>query len=186
MKWMNAAFAAGAMLLAGSDAIAQSPAQVQAANGGIVGILKPNGTFQPLLVSKPTANPEVATPTGTITLNLSISIASTLPAGATIHCALTIAVGGISANDKVDSVAESDQATANVSGSTATCQMVIPYQWKLFATSTNSVEQDTASLNYTITAVNASGDGRTSDVPFTSFIVPAAGVTKVYSASARI
>jgi len=185
MKWVNAALAAGALFLVSGDGIAQPQAAPN--QGGIAGMLMPNGTFKPLFNPALNVTPAVKTATGTVTLNLTIAIASTLPAGATVHCALYLTVAGLSEGGVTDAISETAQSTANVSGSTATCQMAIPYQWTLYASTSTATVHDQASLSYVITAVNGSGDGRTSDVSFASAIlVPSSGLTKTYNLSARI
>ncbi len=193
MNRVLAIVAAGMIVSAASSALAQSAGAQRILTttkppNGIVGVLAPNGTFRPMIVVQPAS----ATPTprvfaGTITAALNIVIASPLPAGATVHCGLSATVEGLSDAGQTDVVLDSDQVAATgVTATAATCQFTLPYQWGLFGNTPNATIRDTVSLSYSITAINATGDGRQNSVSFGTIAVPAAGAFTNFTLNARI
>jgi hypothetical protein len=80
---------------------------------------------------------------GTITLNLTIQLATAVPSGATVQCQLKL-----STSDASRAITENTAATASVSGTTATCVAPIPYLWTLATPAT-----DTISVDYSVAIV---------------------------------
>jgi hypothetical protein len=79
------------------------------------------------LFSAPVANAVAATTvTGKLTLKLTVTIVSTIPTTIPIQCAFNASVYG--SNGQTDNIQESDAVPATRSGSTAVCQLAIPYQ----------------------------------------------------------
>lgn len=123
------------------------------------------------------------TVTGTLSLKLTIKIASNIPTSTAIQCSLNASVSGYDATGTtlIDSIQEDDTLDATRNGATAVCQMVIPYQWILYGGS-----KDTVALSYSITALSAASNGRSSSVSLQTIPVPKNGATTAYSSTARI
>ncbi|MGH6681921.1 MAG: hypothetical protein ACREDL_23980 [Bradyrhizobium sp.] len=123
-----------------------------------------------------------ATVTGTLSLKLTIKIASNIPASTPIQCSLSAEVYGPEtvAVAVYDSISESDTLTATRNGATAVCKMVIPYQWILYDTG------DTVDLSYSVNTLNDAKNGRDSSVSFDTIAVPRNGATTAFSLTARI
>jgi len=96
-----------------------------------------------------------STVTGTYSITFNLNIVSTLPAGATIACRVQIvpATSGMPGftPQSAPSLVESASGVASVSGSTATCEIEIPFSWTVQST------RGGASLSYQIDAFNATG-----------------------------
>ncbi|MGH6872981.1 MAG: hypothetical protein ACREHE_15910 [Rhizomicrobium sp.] len=184
-RFSMAACAAAAVFLAGQGAAAQGARSDP--HMGVFGLLNPDGTFKPLTTPQfAPAALSAKTWNGTLTATITISVASTLPSGTTVHCGLNASVGGVAPNGAVDSVYENDQVTATGSGSTLTCHLSIPYQWLLFASTAAAELRDTVQVGYQVIAVNASGDGRLTTASIATLSLPAPGVTTNFTVSARI
>ncbi|MGH6837753.1 MAG: hypothetical protein ACREDT_02940 [Methylocella sp.] len=80
-----------------------------------------------------------------------------------------------------DFVAESDQATATVSGNIATCQVVIPYTWTLSVPTFDNV-----TISGSATAVDTTGNGRTSSFQLEVIAVPATGAITTLTYSGKL
>lgn len=133
------------------------------------------------LFSAPVANAVAATTvTGKLTLKLTVTIVSTIPTTIPIQCGFNASVSGSSSSGQIDSIDESDTLAATRSGSTAVCQLAIPYQWILYGTG------DTVGLSYSITATDGSANGRYSSVSFETIAVPKSGATTGYVLTGRI
>jgi hypothetical protein len=99
-----------------------------------------------------------------------ISMNSNVPPTAPILRGLQASLFGTDTTGVSNFVAETDQATATVSGNQATCQVVIPYTWTLLVPTS-----DTVTLSGTATAVDTTGNGRTSSFQLEVIAVPATG-----------
>jgi hypothetical protein len=121
---------------------------------GVFGFLSSNGTFRPLLAKTATPKASATLITGKLLVNFTFTIAaaSNVPPTAPILCGLQMSVAGTDQTGVSDFVAETDQATATRSGSTATCQVVIPYTWNLYVPAS-----DTVTISGSATAVDANG-----------------------------
>ena len=165
------------LILAASGAWAQSGAS------GVPGVLSPSGAFRPVL-ARPLTSEAAAikrTVTGTLTLQLTIAVFSSLPTSTPIQCELDASVSGVNASfEVVDNISETATAPATRSGSKAVCSMKLPYQWTL------SAPTDTVSLSYTVTATGSSGAGRTSVISFDTIPAPKSGATTSFSLTGRI
>lgn len=113
---------------------------------------------------------------GTITLTLNISIASSIPTTTPIQCAFNTQIA-----NQTDSAQESVGVAGTRSGSTATCILHIPYTWHLY-----NGPSDTVELSYSITADNGTGIRRTTSNTLGSIKVPATGANLSFTAVARI
>lgn len=71
--------------------------------------------------------------TGQFKTTISITIESAVPISAPIQCTLLVSVSGSGTGDNAvtDSFDESETVPITRSGSSGTCQLVIPYRWKL-------------------------------------------------------
>jgi hypothetical protein len=149
-----------------------SVALAQSGINGAVGTIGPSGTPRPL----PTAAPATSgtTVTGTFTLALTVSVLPGIPASTPIQCTLQASVTGFNTATPpavVDSISDSSVVTAKRSGSTATCSVVLPYQWTLFGTG------DTVVLAYLVNARTSTGVGRVISVFIDTIPVPPSGTT---------
>jgi hypothetical protein len=114
-------------------------------------------------------------------LKLAITVVSAIPTSTPIQCELEAGVLGYDASSNlIDEINETATTAATRSGSQATCTVELPYQWTL------SAPKDTLSLTYDVTAVGATGIGRTSLKLFDTRSVPANGATTKYSLTGRI
>ena len=152
---------------------------------GMVGILSPDGTFRPMMQHGIADTTSASTVTGKLELSLSVDIQTKLPSKTVILCSLSASVEGISASGVADSIEETGEVPASVSGSTATCKPTIAYEWHLFANSSSAEVRDGITLSYQIVAVTADG-GRTSTVSFATIAVPANNKTTSFSEAARL
>jgi hypothetical protein len=93
---------------------------------------------------------------GTFTLALTITVLSpTISTSTPIRCTLVANVTGAGATGLADSITDSATAGATRTGSTAKCEMTLPYKWTL------SGATDTIILSYNISATSSTtGEGR--------------------------
>jgi hypothetical protein len=121
------------------------------------------------------------TVTGKVMLKLTVTIASSIAPSIPIQCNLSAyASGSNPSGSQTDNILETDQVTATRSGSTAVCQLAIPYQWVLYGSA------DTVALSYSVTATDPNSNGRYSSISFETIAVPKTGATTSYALSARI
>jgi hypothetical protein len=160
------------------SAISAAPAQ--SGGKGVVGILSPSGTFRPLSRTPRSAAGPSTTITGKLVLNLTITVASSIPTSTPILCELQANVQGSDTTSFIDDIYETAVTAAARSGRQATCTVTLPYEWTLAAPT------DTLSLNYAVNAVGANEVGRNSEVLFDTRSVPNNGVTTTYTLSGRI
>lgn len=120
--------------------------------------------------------------TGQFKATISITIKSSIPTSTPIQCTLSASVYGYGTgnNPVTDLFDQNATVPATRSGSSATCQLIIPYRWKLV----NS--NDTVTLSYSISATNANGVGRYSDASLASIPVPPSGSVTIYQPLAVI
>ena len=78
-------------------------------------------------------------------------------------------------------VLETDQATVTRSGNQATCQVVIPYTWTLSVPTSDNV-----TLSGSATAVDTTGNGRTSSFQLEVIAVPATGTISIITYSGKL
>ena len=144
-----------------------------------IGYLDPHtGALLPLVTTtegseSPAASTEIEGElkiTGTVTI-VSPSITSTTP----ISCGAT----AIIVSDANGPISEEASSTASRSGSTATCTVLIPYEWLLASPTTDKV-----SLSVTVTAESVATRIHTHQVA--TFIVPAEGTTTSFSFVTRL
>jgi hypothetical protein len=160
-------------------------AHAGSSTNGVFGFLSSNGTFRPVRTEAPTPKAGAA---GTVfagrlaaTFTFTISMNSNVPPTAPILCGLQATLIGTDTTGASDFVAETDQATATVSGSTATCQVVIPYYWTLFVPTFDNV-----TLSGTATAVDTTGNGRTSSFQLEVIALPATGTITTLTYSGKL
>ena len=110
-----------------------------------------------------------------------ISMNSNVPPTVPILCGLQASVSGTDATGVSDFVAETDQATATRSGNQATCQVVIPYTWTLLVPTSDNV-----TLSGSATAVDTTGNGRTSSFQLETIALPATGVVTTLTYSGKL
>jgi hypothetical protein len=162
--------------------------QSGALDQGVLGVLHSDGSFVPLLHRQQASRAITTSVTGTLQLNLTISIRTALIAGTAIYCGLTSTVAGAGPGGVIDSVKETAVAPAHISasGTVATCSVSIPYEWHLAAL--DGPATDVLSVSYSATATDSSegGSGRTSSVSLTTTSVPRNGATTSFNESARL
>ena len=76
---------------------------------------------------------------------------------------------------------DADQATATRSGSAATCSVVIPYLWTLLVPTS-----DTVTLSGSATAVDTTGNDRTSSFQLETIALPATGTITTVTYSGKL
>ena len=144
-----------------------------------IGYLDPHtGEFLPLVTTgespeSPAASTEITGElkiTGTVTV-VSPSITSTTP----INCSATAIV----VNDANGPISEEAVSPASRSGSSATCTVLIPYEWLLATPTTDKV-----SLSVTVSAESV--DARIHTHQVATFTVPAGGTTTSFSFVTRL
>ena len=151
-----------------------------AATPSIIGFIDAQtGVIKPLMTTTTTASPEaVATGTlitgelkimGTITI-VSPSINSTTP----VNCTAT---GFVS--DKNGPITETASSPAARSGATATCTVLVPYEWLLQTPTT-----DIVTLSVSVSALSASARVHTRQLA--TFVVPANGTTTSFTFVGRL
>ena len=150
---------------------------------GAFGFLSSNGTFRPVRTEAPTPKAAATVFAGRLVANFTftISMNSNVPPTAPILCGLQASVFGIDPTGVSDVVFETDQAMATVSGNQATCQVVIPYTWTLLVPTSHNV-----TLSGTATAVDTTGNGRTSSFQLETIAVPATGTVTTITYSGKL
>lgn len=153
--------------------------------GGVFGFQSSNGTFRPMLAERPRSKAQ-AQPTifgghlvGNFTIFLSpaSNIAPTTP----VLCGLQANLFGTDTTGASDFVSETVQVAATVSGSTATCQVAIPYYWTLSVPTFDNV-----TITGSATAVDTNGNGRTNSFQLETIAFPATGTTTTITYSGRL
>ena len=151
----------------------------------MLGFLSSNGTFRPLRTERPTPKDAAAATifAGRLVANFTftISMNSNVPPTAPILCGLQASVSGTDPTGVSDFVAETDQATATRSGSAATCSVVIPYLWTLSVPTFDNV-----TLSGSATAVDTTGNGRTSSFQLETIALPATGTVTTITYSGKL
>ena len=145
----------------------------------IIGFLDPQtGVIKPLMTT--TASPEVAAAsvlvtgelkiTGTITI-VSPSITTTIP----VTCGVTALVSP----DGNGPITESATIIATRSGATATCTVLVPYEWPLQTPATDKVF-----LSVSVSALSTNSRVHTRQLA--TFVVPANGTTTSFTFVGRL
>ena len=151
------------------------------AQQGVPGVLTPQGTFRPT-APMATTPADTTTYTGSYTATINISIVSDAAHldPSTLVCTLTIMALDVSGGSDYN---ETDTIPATVSGSTASCRPVIPYNWKFGTNDTVEVE-----INYSVYGTNSAGVGRTTSATGATVeaSVPANGTTTRLAYGVRI
>jgi len=176
MKSLAIFLLSGATLLAAAEQAAASSQQT-----GILGYLRPDGSFRPAPNRTPTNGGAATEYKGTLKATIHFSLSTAVPQGAAIGCSFSASVFGESNDGLTDDLLDTDQVTATVSGSTATCAISVPYEWFLYGSS------DTVGLSYTIFGVDSNGNGRNFyNESYATIPVPANGATTTFSIYGRI
>jgi hypothetical protein len=147
-----------------------------AATPSIIGFIDAQtGVIKPLMTTTTTASPEAAATgtlhtgelkiTGTITI-VSPSISSTTP----VNCTAT----GVVPADGNGPITETASSPAARSGATATCTVLVPYEWLLQTPTTDKV-----TLSVSVSALSASARVHTRQLA--TFVVPANGTTTSFT-----
>jgi hypothetical protein len=147
-------YAALAIIALAVCAIAQAQQPSRALPPGVVWSFDPaSGTVHPLAGS---GNPSIVTYTGTVNITVTIQLSSKVTSGSVLLCngntglagAAAIATALVSSVVLPDS-SSSESVDAVVSGDTATCNFVIPYEWNV------AVSSSTTTGGATVTGVYA-------------------------------
>jgi hypothetical protein len=112
------------------------------------------GAFHPLATAAPDIT--LSPTTGTVELELTTSLRTTLPKGGSVVCGASLIV--LSENlttGSLSSWTEDAYGIASVSGTTATCTILVPYSFIVPAASTTL--KNTIEGTYTVEMVNATG-----------------------------
>lgn len=143
------------------------------------GIFRPIGQMEDFdSNSLAAANPQ----TGTISVNLTITIKSAIPTSSQIICGVTATVTEVSGLG-VNIISDEASVVATRTGNTAKCTVTIPYSWAVSNPATAKVN-----LNYNLAAGKATtGTGlvsRSSTGSIASIPIPANGTTTAQTVNA--
>lgn len=164
------------------------PALAQQTTGftpGIQGYLDARGGFHVLApaIDDAALQDAVTTFTGTIVVNFTITISSTIPTTDKISCIVNASVFD---TGSTNSILETAAVAATRTGASATCKVTIPYSWPLVTGTTDQV-----SLSYQISAPGlfTATNGlplRNSVQTFAHIAVPKTGTTTTETVVATI
>jgi hypothetical protein len=178
----TAAFAACFLFAWPMPALAQ---QAVRQTPGIPGYLDGRGGFHVYLptIDENAEQDAITTFTGTIVVNFTITVSSTIPTTDKISCLVTASLFDAAT---ANSIGESAAVAATRTGSAATCKVTIPYSWPLAGGSSDQVQ-----LIYEISAPGlfTATNGlplRTSTQSFAHFAVPKTGTTTTETVVATI
>lgn len=133
------------------------------------------------LASMPSAQAADVVRSGTIIVNVAITLTTAVPAGSSVECDVNVGV-----SDTVATYAELSSAVATVSGSTATCTMRVPYEWTLAAPATDTIGR---SVGTAIVPTGAAATARTrSEIQNLPPVagVPATGTQTIWNVASRL
>jgi len=120
------------------------------------------------------ANPQ----TGTLIINLTITIKSAIPAASPISCNISATVMDISSAG-ANVIMETASVNGTRTGNTAKCTVKIPYSWTVF-----NLASATMDLSYSVSGGKAGGLMRSSSGGIASIPVPADGSTTTQTVNA--
>jgi hypothetical protein len=161
-------------------ACAISASAEETTSGGarsVIGFLDPQtGALLPLMAT--TSSPEIAaassTVTGTLKITGTVTLITSIPSTTPVTCGVTAIV----ASDPNGPISEQATSTAARSGATATCTVLIPYEWILQSLTDNvSLSVSVAASSFTTTG----GLTRVHTRQLATFKVPANGVTTSFT-----
>lgn len=171
-------------LLPASAAFAQSATSMRP-TPGIPGYLDARGGFHvyPPAIEEDAQVDALTTFAGTIVVNFTITVTSSIPTTDKISCLVSAAVFDTASTNSIE---ETAAVAATRSGSTATCKVSIPYSWGLTSATTDQV-----ALSYIISAPGllTASNGlplRTSTQSFAHIPVPKNGATTTETVAATI
>jgi hypothetical protein len=154
--------------IAGITILSLTCGNAVAAPQGILGYLNPRThIFSPLMQSL-VAESKSAAATGTLQFEYTITVKSPVPSGG-ITCSAEATVFTSTGADYIETAG----VAATISGSTATCTVVIPYSWA------GATSSDSVMLSYNVFGSNGV---RVSDGSLATIAVPANGTTKTIAA----
>lgn len=172
---MNAKGLIGASLIGLACVTAASAEEANSsAAPSIIGFIDPQtGVIKPLMTT--TTSPEIAAASVLVTGELKITgtvmiISPSIGATTPVICGATAVV----ATDANGPITESATSPATRSGATATCTVLIPYEWLLQSAATDRVV-----LSVSVSAASTSQRVHTRQLA--SFIVPANGTTTSFT-----
>jgi len=151
-------------------AISASAEETKSPAPSVIGFLDPQtGALLPLMAT--TSSPEVIAAastavTGTLKITGTITLITAIPTTVPVQCSATAIVVG-DANGPISDLVSS---TATRSGSTATCTLLIPYEWIL------QTLTDKVTLSVSVSALT-----RVHTRQLATFTVPANGVTTSFT-----
>jgi len=179
---LTSALAACLLFACTAPALAQ---QTQRFIPGIPGYLDARGGFHVFLpvIDDNATQDAVTTFTGTIVVNFTITISSTIPTTDKISC---LASASVFDTGSTGSIQETAAVAATRSGATATCKVTIPYSWPLVSGTTDQVQ-----LTYEVSAPGlfTATNGlplRTSTQSIAHIAVPKSGTTTTETVVATI
>jgi hypothetical protein len=137
------AFTACLLIASAAPALAQRASRTIP---GIPGYLDARGGFHLYVPpTDETIEPDaVTTFTGTIVVNFTITVSSTIPTTDKISCLVTAVVFDTTSSNTIE---ETAAVAATRSGASATCKVTIPYSWPLASATADQVQ-----LSYEINA----------------------------------
>ena len=135
----------------------------------VIGFMDPQtGALLPLMTT--TASPEIAAAptavTGTLKITGTMTLITSIPTTVPVQCTATAVVVA----DPNGPITDSVSSTATRSGATATCTMLIPYEWIL------QTLTDKVTLSVSVSALT-----RVHTRQLATFTVPANGVTTSFT-----
>jgi len=145
------------------------------------------GTFHALAA----VVPDAASPTtGTLHVTFNIKLVTAFPKGTLVNCSASLIGSSFSLTAGTgNSYQESGADSVAISGTTATCTVVIPYSWLVTPPGTGVTDSFSGSYGVSAAAGNASTGGMsrsTGSTLFTSTKIPANGTTSVYTVNVTL
>ena len=172
---MNSRALLWAGLIGLAAAISASAEETKSASApSVIGFLEPHtGALLPLMAT--TASPEISAAstavTGTLKITGTVTLITSIPTTVPVECSATAIV----AADPNGPISDVVTGTATRSGATATCTLLIPYEWVLQTLS------DKVNLSVSVSALT-----RVHTRQLGTFTVPTNGVTTSFTFVGRL
>ena len=178
---------AGMVVCVLSSQLAWSQEAKQASSHEVTGYFDySTGVFRPIsqMATFDSNSAAAANPTtGTIVVNLTVTIKSTVPSTSSVNCNVEVDVLDLS-SETANLIQESATVVATRTGNTAKCTVTIPYSWIVLNPATSTV-----GINYNVTLANKTTPttgllSRSSSGSIANIPVPANGSTTTQTVNA--
>jgi hypothetical protein len=159
-------------------------------NKQVVGIQdSQTGTFRPLTVVVPDASTTTPT-TGTVEVTFNFKLVSTFTKGTLLDCSATLSGSVVSETSGTSTYyVESALDAVDISGTSATCTVNIPYSWLLPASSSSTIDSFTGGYSVSSVATTSTTGlrERSSSGSFVSSNkIPASGSTSKFTVNVTL